>query len=369
MMRKSRYFLVGSALVLLVGLGGGLVAYYTFSRTAGVPAGLPAELRYVPADAALVAYADVNSVMGSDLRREIERMTMGPRRGQQQMREFAGIDLEKDVHRIVAYLQADGAADNAGNAQAPPRGLVLAQGTFNQAAVEQFLKDHGGSLEDYHGRHILVRQMGRRAGGAEGRGRGRQDSQPAPDGPPAPRPAEDMALAFVQPDLIAVGPTNLVRRAIDLADSADVPNVTSDPDLMGLMRDASSGNAWVVGRFDAVSRRMGLPATVQQQVPPLRFVSASAHINGGVKATIKAQTADKAAADQLRDVVRGAMSFVRLQGASKPELQDTLKSIELSGTGNDVQLSFLMTPGTIRAIVPQRQPPSDVPAPPQQPRQ
>ena len=51
MTRKSRYVLVGSAGLLLVGLGGGLVAYFAFNKAAGVPAGLPAELRYVPADA------------------------------------------------------------------------------------------------------------------------------------------------------------------------------------------------------------------------------------------------------------------------------------------------------------------------------
>ena len=138
----------------------------------------------------------------------------------------------------------------------------------------------------------------------------------------------------------------------------------SNTELMALIRDASSGNAWVVGRFDAVSRRMGLPATVRQQVPPMRLVSASVHVDGGVKATIKAQTADQASADQLRDVVRGAISFVRLQAGPKPELQDVLKSIELSGTGTNVQLSFAMTPGTIRAIMPQRGAPPAPPPPP-----
>jgi hypothetical protein len=138
---------------------------------------------------------------------------------------------------------------------------------------------------------------------------------------------------------------------------------------MGMMRVASSGNAWVVGRFDAVSRRLGLPPNVRQQVPPLRLVSASAHIDGGVKATIIASTSDQAAADQLRDVVRGTISFAKLQGNAMPALQDTLKSIELGGTGTNVQLSFMITPETVQALSAQRgqgpapQPPQSVPSP------
>src|SRR5207244_491576 len=113
-----------------------------------------------------------------------------------------------------------------------------------------------------------------------------------------------------------------------------------------------SGNAWMVGRFEAMSRRMRLPAKLRQQVPPLRFVSASARIDGGVKATIKAETADEGAANQLRDVVRGAISLARLQAGSKPELQDTFKSIELGGSGSGVELSFLVTSDAVRAIAP-----------------
>ena len=60
MTAKTRYFLFGSVLVLVVGLSIGLVAYY-----GGMPEGLfagqqgPEELKYVPADATVVAYANV----------------------------------------------------------------------------------------------------------------------------------------------------------------------------------------------------------------------------------------------------------------------------------------------------------------------
>jgi hypothetical protein len=368
MTTKSRYFLMGSAGILLLGIGGGLVAYYALNRAPALPIGLPAELRFVPADASLVAYADLRAVMASDMRRELERITVGQRRGQQQRHEFAGIDLEKDVNHVIAYLQPIDAANSAGNSEGPPHALILAQGTFDQAKVEQFLKDHGGSVEDYNGKHVIGRQT-------ESRGR-EQNSQPGqpdrqnqavPSLMPSPVPSHvQEALAFVQPDLIATGPIDLVRRALDLnnANSTVRANITGNLELMKLIGDASSGNVWVVGRFDAVSRRIGLPANLQQQVPPLRLVSASAHIDGGVKATIKAETADKTAADQLRDVVRGAISFARLQAGAKPELQDALKSIELGGKNTDVQLSFQITPEVVRAMIPQPPHPDQPPPPP-----
>jgi hypothetical protein len=381
MTKKSRYFLAGSAVVLLVGLGAGTAAYLVYHRTSGVPAGLPAELRYVPIDAQLVAYADVKSVMASEMRRELERMTTG-RRGQQQMHEFAGIDLEKDVNRVIAFMQAEPNAP-AGDSNRPPRLLLLAQGTFDQAKVEQFMKDHGGVIEDYHGKHLVIRReppappkapdapMPPTAPKPPSAGQ----AAPAPQAQSAPeiqsqvsemrRAAPEMAIGFVQPDLIAVGVTELVRQALDV--STTTPNITTSTDVMALIRDETTANAWVVGQFDAVSRRMGLPPAVRTQVPPLRLVSASAHIDGGVKATVKAQTADEAAANQLRDVVRGAISFARLQTGLSADLQTALKTLELGGTGNSVQLSFVLTPDMLKAISPAPRPPS-APSPPSAPK-
>jgi len=119
-----------------------------------------------------------------------------------------------------------------------------------------------------------------------------------------------------------------------------------------VIRDAAGSTAWVVGRFDAVRRRMRLPTTVEGQVPPLRLVSAKANVNGGMKATIRAEAGDKAAADQLRDLVRGVISLVRLQAGRTPAFEGTLKSIELSGTDRTVQMSFALAPDTLRMLAP-----------------
>ena len=71
MTRKTRYFVLSAGAVLLIGLAGGLIAHLAYDRRVGVAAGLPPELRYVPVNVALVAFADVRAVMNSDVRRAL----------------------------------------------------------------------------------------------------------------------------------------------------------------------------------------------------------------------------------------------------------------------------------------------------------
>ena len=71
--KKTRYFVAIMGAILAVGLGTGLVASYmglpvsVFSSAAG-----PDELQYVPADAAVVAYANVRDVMNSEFRQRFK---------------------------------------------------------------------------------------------------------------------------------------------------------------------------------------------------------------------------------------------------------------------------------------------------------
>ena len=81
MTARTRFFVISSLSVLIVGVGTGLVAYYAgfttaFSRNDG-----PEELRYVPRDSAVIAYADVRDVMTSEFRRKMHESMPIPRTG------------------------------------------------------------------------------------------------------------------------------------------------------------------------------------------------------------------------------------------------------------------------------------------------
>jgi hypothetical protein len=330
MTKKTRYFLFGSIGVLLVGLAGGLIAYVAYTRGPLLPQGVPAEVRYVPANAEVVAFADVRAIMSSELRRELMPVIeSGSRKGREMMNDFAGVDLEKQVHHVVAYVEPHPAPDPQ-DAQRPavPKALMLVQGSFDEARIEQFVRERGGAVEDYKGRKIF----GHREDG------------------------HDVAVGLAGPGLIAIGQADLVRHAMDRASGASgqAQDITTNADMMNLIRDSAGSTAWVVGQFDAVRRRMRLPSAVDGQVPPVRLMSVKANVNGGVRATIRAETGDKAAADQLRDVVRGFISLARLQGGGTPAFDSALKSIELSGTDKTVQMSFAVAPETLRMLVPRR---------------
>src|SRR5262245_40087252 len=178
MTRKTRYFVLGAGAVLVIGLGGALIAYLAYDRGAAVPHGLPPEVRFVPANAAIVAFADVQGVMNSELRRSLAPGADDMRRGRE-LNNFVGVDLEKQVNRIVAYIEPNNAADS--QSQAPsaemPRALILVQGTFDTGRIEAAIVERAGAMEEYKGRKVFVHHEGN----------------------------HELALGLVQPDLIAMG--------------------------------------------------------------------------------------------------------------------------------------------------------------------
>src|SRR5438046_10694180 len=100
MTTRTRYFVIVSVLVLGVGLGTGLVAYYV-----GFPAGAlgrqggPEVLAYVPRDAAAIAFANVHEIMTSDLRQKLHRALPMPEYWQQEVQQQTEITHETDVDR------------------------------------------------------------------------------------------------------------------------------------------------------------------------------------------------------------------------------------------------------------------------------
>jgi hypothetical protein len=322
MTAKTRYFVIVSLLVMGVGLGTGLVAYYVgFPAGAFSQAGGPAELQLIPRNATVIAYANVNEIMASELRQKLRHAIPIHENGQRELEEQTGINIETDIDRIVACLNPDPESRNA-----PGAGMVLARGRFNETKIESLMREHGAEVEDYRGKRLII-------GNTNNSG---ADSNPGD---------HHFAAAFIEPGLVALGSTKLVRSAIDLHQTGDNPqaglqSVTGNEELMNLVRSLETGNAWAVGRFDALQTQARLPQEVSSRLPAITWFAVSGHVNGGLRGTIRAETRDEEAANNLRDIVRGFLAIGKLQSGGRPEIAAMMQSLELSGTGKTVALSF-----------------------------
>lgn len=319
MTKRTRMFVLISAGVLVVGLGTGLVASYMglgLQSLTIIGGNGPAELAYIPSDAGLVAFANVRDVMDSQLRQKLLQVRPDSRNGTAELEMRTGIDIERDVDVVVASF-AEGGSD-------PDRALVVARGRFDRVRIEGLVLERGGAAEDYKGVRLLT---------VDG------DDQ-------------TFALAFVEPDLVVFGNAAAVRRAIDT--KASGTNITSNGEVMDLVRDIDDGNAWAVGRVDRMAREGRLPEPLAGRLPPITWFAATGRINGGVEGLIRAEaTTDQAAAD-LREVVRGFVALARLQTRENTELSTVLNSLQLGGEGRTVSLGFSVPPETIDALAAMR---------------
>jgi hypothetical protein len=316
MTRQTRYFMAGSAAVLTVGLGIGLFAYYGGGFPALSASTGPTELAYVPADAAVIAYADVGAIMHSDFRRQMRHAMPGQERGQADFERETGIDIERDIHYVVAAV-GPGEAHQA---------LVVARGNFNPVQLETVAVQHGGTADTYRDRRLVSMAAG-------------------PDGKSA-------TLAFLEPGLVAIGDSASVRRAIDARLNAS--SVTDNTDIMALVSQIERGhNAWAVGRFDALASQGRLPEQVTSQLPPVSWFAAAGQINGGVSGLVRVEASDDEAAELLRRQVNGALAFGEMMSRSDARAAAALRSLNVTGTGRTVQLSFQLPAELFQMMVPQ----------------
>ncbi len=327
MTKKTRYFLTGSAAVLAGGLCTGLVAYYGGGFQALVASTGPTELAYVPADASVVAYADVKSIMSSELRQRFKETVPSPmgEDGQREFLEKTGIDIENDIDYVVAAATG---LPNGTNGH--PTGVLVARGRFDVVRLEGLAREHGAQVQEYKGKRLLTLEHG-------------SSSVDVPvEGSSTSVEAHDTGvLAFLEPGLVAVGDLSSVQKAIDAQLSAQ--SITSNDEMMDLVKDIEqSNNAWAVGRFDLIAGQAKLPTEIATKIPPIKWLAVAGHINGGVSAQLRAEANDDQAAENLRGVVNGVISLAKLQGQNDPKLTSLVNSFQMSGQGKTVRLSFAL---------------------------
>jgi len=144
-------------------------------------------------------------------------------------------------------------------------------------------------------------------------------------------------VGFIEADLVAMGSDAAVRRAIDAGAGN---NVMSNIEMMRLVGELDSSNAWAVGRFDALANEARLPDELQSRMPAITWFSAAGHINGGLSGVFKAEAKDEESAKNLRDVLQGFLALAKLQAGDKPGMQAMVDSLQLSGDGKTVALAF-----------------------------
>jgi hypothetical protein len=312
MTKRTRRFLFVATGILVAGLGTGLVAAYMggIQNLVLIGGNGPAELQYVPSDASMVAYADVRQVMDSEVRQKLMKLEPGSAAGAEKFKEETGIDIQTDVDKVVASVSGDTATNQ--------RPFVLVRGRFDNSRIESLARQKGGIVEEYKGTRLIS------------------------------HPESEMSLGFVEPGLIGVGTPAALRRAIDT--KAGATNITDNAEIMRLLKGVEDGNAWAVARFDALTGGQQLPADLAKQLPPINWFAASGHIDGGVRGLIQAETRDEAAANDLREVIRGFIALARMQTGQRAEFADLMNSLQIGGEGKTVSLGFAVPAEMIDAL-------------------
>jgi hypothetical protein len=360
MNRTSRLFLMGSGFVLAAGLGTGLVAYYGGLPTLASPSGSAGldELKYVPEAAAVVAYADVHDVMASEFRQKLRQVLPDhDTKGQEEFQKETGINIEQDIDFVLAWLapqppsaaQATEAPDQHRNPLHNAVGLVLLKGRFDQGRLEALALSHGGLVETIDGVRVLRPDPARRDAHKV------EAEKLDDDGDVAVKRHHHMrdkapVVAFLEPGLIAFGEEPVVRAAI--GHRAGGRSIRDNQEMSNLIADLEgSSNVWAVGRMEALADRASLPEPIATHLPAVKWFSASSHVGSGVSGLLRVEARDDEAAKNLRDVLQGFLAMARLHAGSKPELAPAIQSLQVSGTGTTVALSFEIPPQLVDTLI------------------
>ena len=312
---RTRYFITAASVVMVAGLCTGLVAYYS----GGLPllasrATANEDLSYMPADAPVVAYVNVRDIMSSDFRqrlREVAPSLTGE--GRNEFFDETGIDLERDVTSVMLAL---GNVADVKQGHPEKQMIVLVRGVFNPPVIIASATQRGATLTDYKGKQLLTK--------------------------------EDGGVAFIEPGLAIVGSVAGIQRAIDAHAGA---NLAAGGEMNRLVSAVDpSANAWAVGRLDGFQDMAGLPDQIKSQMPAVQWFSLTGRVDSGISGAVRAEARDDQSAENLRAVVNGALALARLNLGKDAKLDAIINSLQLSGTGRQVGLSFNLSSDVLTTL-------------------
>lgn len=331
MSKRTRVFVLVASSILLVGLGSAGVASYVGLQNIRLLGGNGAvELAYVPSSATLVAYADVRDILQSELGRTLAAHFISSHQNNDgpQVFEQVGIDPQKDVYSVLVVGLP--ALQPPVDGKPVPHAFALVRGHFDYPRIEAVVTGHGGAIDVYQGTRFA--------------------SLKGPD------IGTNVALAFLDDELMAIGEVGAVRQALDTK-IAGVGGIKENDELLALIKRVDDGSSWAVARSDALQQQAPIPSEVSRQLPAISWFAARGTIDDHLSGTLFAQTKDEQSAKDLREVISGLLAFGRMQAGQQPEFKALVDSIQLGGEGSQVSVAFSVPPAMVEKFTPRARAP------------
>ena len=279
-----------------------------FSSAAG-----PEELQYVPADAAVVAYANVRDVMNSQFRQRFKDLEPSEN-DKNQFEEKTGLNLEQDVDSVVAaVMPKDGMANN-------PAGsfLILARARYQASRLEALAIEHGAEVTEYQGKRLITHHDSDST---------RSDTTTTWRSASSKRTSS----AFGSIDIgegrdrrARLEPQHRLEQRHDEARERD------------RQRQRVGGRQVRRDREQGRHPELRLPRRCRASRGSRRRVTSTAA--SAARSRPKRRTRQRR--KNLRDVMGGFLAMAKMQAGNKPGMQQLADSLVISGEGNTVALAF-----------------------------
>jgi hypothetical protein len=291
---------------LIAGTVAGLALYTSFAVKASI-AGLPEAVAYLPADCQAVFGMNVQKFVASPVYARIQEQH-GDHIGED-LSDFiakTGVDPRRDISYIVAGGKGLGQGDG--------KGVAIAVGQFNAAAITTFINSKGTPIRvDYKNATVLM--------------------IPEQDGSRV-----EKGIAFLRDGEIALGDLESLKAVLDVREKPEL-GLESNSKLWPLVKELDPAEMfWFAGDAGSVMSKSPASNPIGGSISKVQNVVGTLNLTDAVTGRIVANIADEESAKKLVDVANGLVALGQLAGADNPEISELLKGITVTQNKSQIRL-------------------------------
>jgi len=222
-----------------------------------------------------------------------------------------GIDLQKDVHAVVAAVYGSFEDKN-------PDALGVVSLTYDEAKLLAALRKQGGiAAEESYGGLTLYALKG------DDKGR-------------------EMRLAFLNKNCIQAGSAGPLKRAVDLA-AKKGKSVLKSPEMMKYVNQVDKKNMFWLALAAIPGKAKQAPAGGMMPIDLSKaeaFTAVADFKDKVLSGELRLISPNEAGNKQIADMLNGLKAMAAMGAAKEPELGQLLNGLQLDSTADHVRLTF-----------------------------